>query len=157
MSDGRPWVARPAVPSDYDAVVTIQQQSFTAPSTKAALVAELANPDVAFLWVVGHGGDGPVVGFCAFWRVVDELHINNVAVAPDERRGGAGRALLEAVLAEGRRLGAFRATLEVRRSNGDALRVYERLGFVLAGVRREYYSQPVEDALVLWREDRAGS
>ena len=61
-------------------------------------------------------------------------------------------SLLAHVLAEAPRLGATRALLEVRRSNGEARRLYERFGFSLAGTRRNYYSQPVEDALVLWRE-----
>jgi len=94
-----------------------------------------------------------VVGFCSFWRVLDELHINNLAVMPGVRGGGAGTALLHAVLREGARMGARRATLEVRRSNDAARRLYERLGFTVAGVRRAYYTSPVEDALVLWREN----
>jgi ribosomal-protein-alanine N-acetyltransferase len=62
-------------------------------------------------------------------------------------------ALLTTVLTEGAKLGAKRATLEVRRSNEEARRVYQRFGFVVAGVRLDYYSLPTEDALVLWRDD----
>ena len=62
---------------------------------------------------------------------------------------------LQHVLAEGRRLGARRATLEVRASNVGARRLYERLGFYMAGTRRNYYTSPVEDALILWRDDGA--
>jgi ribosomal-protein-alanine N-acetyltransferase len=65
---------------------------------------------------------------------------------------GIASALLRRVLAEGAKMGARRATLEVRRSNDIARRLYERFGFSVAGVRRGYYSQPTEDALVLWRE-----
>jgi ribosomal-protein-alanine N-acetyltransferase len=71
---------------------------------------------------------------------------------PDWRSQGIGAALLIRVLHEGVTLGAERATLEVRRSNAVARHLYERFGFVVAGVRRGYYSSPVEDALVLWRE-----
>ena len=83
------------------------------------------------------------VGFCSFWRVLDELHINNLAVLPGtagtrHRRGRCWRR----VLAEGARLGAHRATLEVRRSNERARQLYERFGFAVAGVRRGYYTQP---------------
>jgi ribosomal-protein-alanine N-acetyltransferase len=93
-----------------------------------------------------------VLGFCSFWRILDELHINNLAVDPLRRQRGIASALLSFVLSEGARLGARRATLEVRRSNDIARHLYERLGFAAAGVRRAYYSNPVEDALVLWRE-----
>jgi ribosomal-protein-alanine N-acetyltransferase len=71
---------------------------------------------------------------------------------PPDRRAGAGTALLHHVLREGARLGAVRATLEVRRSNEPARILYERFGFSVAGIRRAYYSKPVEDAIVLWRE-----
>jgi ribosomal-protein-alanine N-acetyltransferase len=93
------------------------------------------------------------VGFCSFWRVLDELHINNIAVLPPFRRVGVATTLLTRVLAEGVALGARRATLEVRRSNDAARLLYERFGFTIAGVRRSYYTKPVEDALVLWREN----
>lgn len=94
-----------------------------------------------------------VIGFCSFWRVLDELHLNNLAIDPAHRRSGAGTALLTEVLRQGAALGARRTTLEVRRSNEEARRLYARLGFEVAGVRRAYYTNPVEDALVLWRED----
>jgi ribosomal-protein-alanine N-acetyltransferase len=92
------------------------------------------------------------VGFCAFWLVVDEIHINNVAILPELRGQGIGTALMNRVFAEASRLGARRATLEVRASNEGARRLYERLGFRAAGTRRNYYSNPVEDALILWRD-----
>ena len=85
--------------------------------------------------------------------MADELHINNLAVLPEVRRGGIGSALLEHVLRHGADSGAQRATLEVRQSNDAARILYERFGFTVAGVRRGYYSKPVEDALVLWREN----
>src|SRR5216683_3224520 len=87
--------------------------------------------------------------------VLDELHINNLAVLPAYRRAGIGSALLTHVLDEGARMGARRATLEVRRSNEAARQLYERFGFSVVGVRQGYYSNPVEDALVLWREELA--
>jgi ribosomal-protein-alanine N-acetyltransferase len=117
-------------------------------------LAELENKGVSFCYIVRDLSQ-QVIGFCSFWRVLDELHINNLAIAPARRGGGAGTALLREVLREGARLGARRATLEVRRSNEAARRLYERLGFSVAGVRRAYYSSPVEDALVLWRDHLA--
>jgi ribosomal-protein-alanine N-acetyltransferase len=139
-------------PSDLDAVLAIEAASFTSPWTREMYEAELENTGVSFCYLA-RDESGTPVGFCSFWRVLDELHINNLAVLPENRRRGVGTALLNFVLELGRSLGARRATLEVRRSNDAARQLYERLGFTAAGVRRAYYSNPVEDALVLWRED----
>src|SRR5262245_1024641 len=98
-------------------------------------LAELENRGVSFCFVA-KDASGRIVGFCSFWRVLDELHINNLAVAPPARRGGVATALLSRVLDEGAHLGARRATLEVRRSNDPARLLYERFGFTVAGVRR---------------------
>jgi ribosomal-protein-alanine N-acetyltransferase len=87
------------------------------------------------------------------WVVADELHINNLAVRPECRGAGVGRALLESVFRHAVALGARRATLEVRRSNAAAVKLYERLGFSVAAIRRDYYDHPVEDALVLWKDE----
>jgi [ribosomal protein S18]-alanine N-acetyltransferase len=138
-------------PSDLDAVLEIETASFTSPWTREMYLAELQNVGISFCCLARDKG-GTVLGFCSFWRVVDELHINNLAVAAPYRRRGIGTALLDYVLNEGVRLGARRATLEVRRSNDAARHLYERLGFSTAGVRPAYYTNPVEDALVLWRE-----
>jgi ribosomal-protein-alanine N-acetyltransferase len=140
-----------ASPSDLDAVLDIEAASFTSPWTREMYVAELQNVGVSFCYLA-RDTDGCAVGFCSFWRVVDELHINNLAVAPPYRRRGIGTALMQHILDEGVRLGASRATLEVRRSNEAARHLYEQLGFSAAGVRPAYYTNPIEDALVLWKE-----
>jgi [ribosomal protein S18]-alanine N-acetyltransferase len=149
------WIVEPlTLMSDLDRILEIEQASFVNPWTREMYLAELENHGVSFCFVVRDSAQ-QVIGFCSFWRVLDELHINNLAVTPGRRGSGAGTALLLEVLREGARMGARRATLEVRRSNEGARRLYERLGFSVAGVRRSYYSHPVEDALVLWREDIA--
>jgi len=141
-----------ASPQDLDAVLAIETASFTSPWTREMYLAELQNVGVSFCYLARDDARR-VLGFCSFWRILDELHVNNLAVDPVWRRRGIASALLTFVLNEGARLGARRATLEVRRSNDIARHLYERLGFSTAGVRRAYYSNPVEDALVLWRED----
>ena len=149
------WSVEPlSSAADLEAVLQIERASFVNPWTREMYLAELENRGVSFCFVA-RDSVHQVVGFCSFWRVLDELHINNLAVTPPARGGGAGTALLQAVLREGARMGARRATLEVRRSNDAARRLYERLGFSVAGVRRAYYTSPVEDALVLWRENLA--
>jgi ribosomal-protein-alanine N-acetyltransferase len=139
-------------PGQIDEVLAIEEASFTNPWTREMYLSELENHGVSYCFLAKDAG-GQIVGFCSFWRVLDELHINNLAVKPEARRLGAGTALLERVLSEGARLGARRVTLEVRRSNEPARLLYERFGFSVAGVRPGYYTKPIEDALVLWRED----
>jgi ribosomal-protein-alanine N-acetyltransferase len=138
--------------AQVDEVLVIEEAAFTSPWTRAMYLAELENHGVSFCFLA-KDDDGRAVGFCSVWRVADELHINNLAVLPDFRRAGIGSALLRHVLRHGGDSGALRATLEVRQSNDAARLLYERFGFTVAGVRRAYYSKPVEDALVLWREN----
>src|SRR5262245_2684700 len=139
-------------PSQIDDVLAVEEVSFTNPWTREMYLSELENRGVSFCFLARHEA-GRVVGFCSFWRVLDELHINNLAVLPEHRRAGVASALLTHVLGEGRRMGIRRATLEVRRSNDPARFLYERFGFSVAGVRHGYYTNPLEDALILWREE----
>jgi len=135
---------------DLDGVLAIEAASFNNPTTREWYEGELQRTEVCFIFVQ-RTPEYRVSGFCAFWRVADEIHINNLAVLPAVRGRGLGSQLLAAVLAEAARMGAPRATLEVRRSNIAALGLYAKAGFHEAGVRRDYYTQPVEDALVLSR------
>ena len=147
-----PLVIEPLAHDDIDDVLAIEEAAFTNPWTRAMYLSELENGGVSFCFLA-RDADRRAIGFCSFWRILDELHINNLAVLPEFRRNGIGSVLLDFVLKEGVELGARRATLEVRRSNDAARLLYERFGFTVAGVRTAYYSKPVEDALVLWRED----
>lgn len=137
--------------ADLEAVVEVEQASFTNPWTRQMFTWELENWAVSYLYVA-RTEHFAVAAYCCFWLVFDELHINNLAVRPECRGGGLGNELLVHIMSEGRQLGARRATLEVRRSNDAARRLYERLGFRVAGTRPRYYSSPVEDALILWRD-----
>jgi ribosomal-protein-alanine N-acetyltransferase len=153
--DPSEWVIEPlSLLADLDTILAIELESFVNPWTREMYLADLENHGVSFCYVVRDASQR-VVGYCSFWRVLDELHVNNVAVAPAYRGMGAGTALMREVLREGARMGARRATLEVRRSNEAARRLYERLGFTVTGIRRGYYTNPVEDALILWRDDLA--
>ena len=146
------WIIEAArTATDIDAVLAVEQASFTNPWTREMYLAELEHSDVARFYVA-RDAVGEAVGFCSCWQIIDEVHINNLAVLPEHRRSGVATALLNRVLADGAARGAHRATLEVRRSNRAALRVYERCGFSVTAVRRDYYTHPDEDALILWRE-----
>jgi ribosomal-protein-alanine N-acetyltransferase len=138
-------------PDDIDDILRIESISFTNPWTREMYLSELEHRNVAFFYIA-RDAVGEAVGFCSFWIVLDELHINNLAVLPEHRRSGVGSALLSRVLADGAARGAHRATLEVRASNTAALQLYERFGFRTTAVRRGYYTKPDEDALVLWRD-----
>jgi ribosomal-protein-alanine N-acetyltransferase len=93
---------------------------------------------------------GELLAFCGCWFIADELHINTLAVRAELRRRGLATRLLRFVLAGAAAAGLTHATLEVRRSNDAALKLYERFGFDIRGIRRNYYQRPVEDALILW-------
>jgi [ribosomal protein S18]-alanine N-acetyltransferase len=144
------WVfERLSGPEDLEGVLAVDEACFNQPWTRQDYERELADPARCFIHIV-RGPGGLVLAYCSFWRIVDEIHINNFAVRPEWRRQGLGTALIHHVLAEGRRLGAPNATLEVRRSNSAAIRLYERAGFRRAGERRHFYANPLEDALILW-------
>ena len=147
------WVVEPLTSLvEIDEVLAVEQASFTNPWTREMYLTELGHEGISFVYLA-RDAERRMIGFCSFWRILDELHINNLAVLPTHRRQGVASALLTSVLREGARLGTRRVTLEVRLSNDAARRLYERFGFSVAGVRREYYSNPVEDAIVLWRDD----
>ena len=145
------WVEPYGGEQDLDGVLEVEAESFTNPWTRAMYAWELQNPDVCHIYVVRTEACR-VAGFCAFWLVVDEVHVNNVALRPLYRGRGLGTALMRRVLTEARRIGAVRATLEVRASNEGAIRFYQEMGFTVTATRPQYYTNPAEDALILWRE-----
>lgn len=143
------WTVVPLEVSDLDEVLEVERASFTNPWSRQMFLWEMENAGVSYAYVLRTPA-WRVAGFCTAWLVLDELHINNVAVRPECRGQGAGRKLLVFVLRAAAKLGAAKATLEVRRSNAAALKLYEGLGFHVEGARRNYYTNPVEDALILW-------
>lgn len=102
-------------------------------------------------------GRTKLAGYIVARMGADELHINNVAVRQDYRRRGIGRRLLDRILEEGKRSGAAAAFLELRAGNKAALALYEECGFRVASQRKKYYSDPVEDALVMIIDLRANA
>jgi ribosomal-protein-alanine N-acetyltransferase len=140
-------------PSDLDAVLEIERASYPTPWSQAMFSAELAKPGSLALGAYLESGE--LVGYAVVSRYVDAWHVMNVAVAPAYRRRGIARVLLERlfeITADDPRRGH---TLEVRVSNTEAIRLYERLGFERRGIRRGYYTDNREDALIMWRDPRA--
>ncbi len=101
----------------------------------------------ARIWVARSAEGEPPLGFALTWRAADELHLLDLAVSPSARRAGLGRALLDAVIADGRSSEARLLLLEVRAGNAPALALYRSAGFFEDGVRRGYYSDNGEDAV----------
>ena len=136
---------------DLEAVLEIGAASFINPWTADMFSWELRNPQVSHIYVL-RAGEERVAAYCSCWLVDHEWHINNLAVRPEWRGQGLARALLDHVLREASGLGATRAGLEIRRSNDIARRLYEGMGFAVVGTRRDYYTNPPEDALILSRD-----
>jgi len=159
---GRPFV-RPMTPSDLDQVIRIEEQSFPHPWTREQFMTDLERGGVSQCHVAvtgdseneidqdGSSQKGQVVGFVMAWLIVDELHITNLAVAPEARRGGIAAALLKQSIREATELGAVWCQLDVRASNEPARELYTRFGFKPLGTRKGYY-QNGEDAVVMGRE-----
>ncbi|MGE4549237.1 MAG: ribosomal protein S18-alanine N-acetyltransferase [Intestinibacillus sp.] len=129
------------------ALAALEKSCFTAPWSEAALREELHNPCALFL--VAEDADGTVRGYIGCQAVLDEGYIANVAVSPACRRQGAGRRLLSALLAHAKERELAFLTLEVRVSNVPAIHLYRQAGFCPVGTRKDYYSEPREDALLM--------
>ena len=143
---------------DLSAIEHIERSSYPTPWSRSMFAGELAKPSSICL---GAFRDERLVGYLIVSRYVDAWHVMNVAVAPADRRHGVATALIAelfALTADDDRRGY---TLEVRVSNTGAIELYERLGFEARGVRRGYYTDNREDALIMWRDpavrDSAGA
>jgi tRNA threonylcarbamoyl adenosine modification protein YeaZ/ribosomal-protein-alanine acetyltransferase len=143
-------LGRASESDDLSEVELLQRRAFTNAWGPEALRWELTHTDVARLYVMRSRRAGPIIAYCACWLVVDELHINSLAVDDAWRRKGLARRLLRHVFEDAVGAGATSATLEVRQSNRAGRALYEGLGFRVEGVRRDYYQEPREDALLLW-------
>ena len=142
------YVIRPITPADIDAVWDIEKMCFSVPWSRQSFVLEVEKNRCARYVVAEHSG--AVVGYGGMWLVVDEAHITNIAVHLLFRRKGIGRAILKALMMEAHGMGIEKMTLEVRASNVEAQRLYKKLGFVEVGVRKGYYSDNAEDAIIMW-------
>jgi len=139
----------PMVPADLPRVCAIEQDAFASPWPKDAYRSELQHNKSAY-YVVARDEMGSVVGFAGMWVIFDEAHITTLAVDPHRRREGIGSRLLMALVDAALARGARWLTLEVRPSNVDALALYRKFGLRDVALRRRYYSDNGEDAVVMW-------
>ena len=139
--------------ADLDGVMAIEEVSFPTPWSRTLFEEEIGRAFSDALVAVSPES-GEVLGYAICWIVADESHLLNIAVRPDARGRGVGGALLGECILRSARAGAGRIHLEVRAGNASAIRMYEREGFSFLGVRRGYYADTGEDAVLLSRELR---
>lgn len=140
------FMMRKMTPLDLDQVMIIEQEAFSLPWSRQSYENELKNQYANYL-VIDYQGD--VGGYGGIWVVFDEAHITNVAIASSLRGRGWGRVLMLELEKLARRKRAVRILLEVRPSNRAALAMYHGLGFMVSGLRKQYYSDNNEDAIVM--------
>jgi ribosomal-protein-alanine N-acetyltransferase len=146
--DGKALEFRSMCIEDIDTICAIEQEAFTTPWTAGAFHNELTNNHFAHYIVMEL--DGEIVGYGGMWMIVDEAHITNIAVRAPYRGRKLGERLLMRLQSAAVFLGAERITLEVRTSNIVAQRLYAKLGFIPAGLRKGYYTDNGEDAIIMW-------
>ena len=132
--------------ADVDGVAAVEAATFPTPWSRDAFASEMKN--VAARYLVAEK-DGKIIGYAGAWIIIDESHITNIAVLSDYRGQGIGRRLTEGLMQYLSNLGAAYATLEVRKSNEVAQNLYVSLGFIKLGVRKRYYEDNGEDALIM--------
>lgn len=141
---------RPMTSGDVSRIAALEREIFSAPWSEEALLSELENPRARY---VVYECEGEIVAYAGCWVICDEAHINNVAVAPGHRGRGLGERVVRHLAKAAQGEGVQGMTLEVRASNAVARSLYEKLGFVRRGVRRKYYTDNQEDAIIMWLDD----
>lgn len=135
---------------DIPSIMVIEHESFTLPWSEDAFRNELIHNHFARYQVMEY--DGGLIGYAGMWTIVDEAHVTNIAVRTAYRGNKLGETLLRRIMDWAVELGMNRMTLEVRMSNQVAQSLYGKMGFQAAGVRKRYYSDNHEDALIMWCE-----
>lgn len=142
---------RQAKPEDVKDIYEIENLCFPDPWSMESLETELNENPRAFYIVAEHSGQ--VVGYAGLWWIIDEGHITNVAVRPGFRNRHIADGIITTLIDHTVKAGILHHTLEVRKSNDPAIRLYEKHGFQVEGIRKGYYSHGNEDALIMWRHE----
>lgn len=135
---------------DIEQICQIEEEAFPTPWTAAAFYNELVNNHFARYMVMEY--DGEVAGYAGMWLIMDEAHITNIAIREKYRGIKLGRKLVGELQKTAAYMGASRMTLEVRESNAVARNLYRKMGFEDSGVRKGYYTDNNEDAIIMWAE-----
>lgn len=142
-------VISPMTLLDIDGVMEIEVRSFTSPWSRSAYIEELLFNKSAMYFTATNGE--MVVAYAGIWKVIDEGHVTNIAVHPDYRSQGLGAEMLKAVLKYAQKNKLEKVYLEVRISNLTARNLYKHFGFLEDGVRKKYYLDNGEDAILMSR------
>lgn len=133
---------------DLPQVCAIEEEAFSMPWSEKAFADTISYYHTLFLVAEL---EGKIAGYCGCYQSLEEAEITNIAVKAELRGQGIGKMLLMELMRLGKERGAFAYTLEVRVSNQAAIHLYEKLGFVSFGVRKNFYERPKEDAMIMWR------
>lgn len=144
-------VIRQAEERDIIPMAALDRLCFSMPWSEASFAHEIKENHLAFYLVAEIGEE--LVGYAGMWLVVDEGHITNVATHPDYRKKGIASAMVTLLIETTKKEGILSHTLEVRASNQNAIDLYAKLGFEAIGIRKNYYEDNHEDAIIMWRTE----
>ena len=138
---------------DVDQIMAIEEVSFGSHHWSAdSFISEMQNPLGNYFCAIDKA-TGQLIGYCGFWTILEEAHVTTIAVKHDYRKKRIGEILLQHMIETGYKVDAKWFTLEVRVSNMPALSLYKKYGFDSLGVRRKYYQDNNEDALIMWTQN----
>lgn len=139
----------PMTEAHLDGVMELEEATFSIPWSRADFEREIRENAMAIYYVAAE--KGKILGYAGMWHVVTEGHITNVGVLEEARRRGIGSMLMEKMMETAREKKMTGMTLEVRMGNAPAQALYHKFGFRAEGVRRNYYADTKEDAIIMWR------
>lgn len=142
---------RLATLQDVDAILEVEETSFTTPWSRQAFYGELDDNLLARYIVAVL--DGKIIGYAGVWIICDEGHVTNIAIHPAYRGRHYGEQMVRCLINLARSCGAVSMTLEVRASNIIAQTLYKKLGFEARGHRKGYYADNNEDAIIMWKDN----
>ena len=134
--------------TDLPEVARIEKENFSIPWSEQGFADSMEQENTCFLSAYKNGS---IVGYCGYLQVLDEADITNVSVDAASRRDGVGESMLQELMRRGAQKGIKAFTLEVRESNLAAISLYQKLGFVSAGIRKNFYDAPKENAVIMWK------
>ncbi|WP_405054356.1 ribosomal protein S18-alanine N-acetyltransferase [Tepidibacillus marianensis] len=139
---------RRATIEDVDQIWEVEQLSFHSPWSRQAFVGEFTTNEYAQYYVIEY--ESLIAGYAGMWLLFDEGHITNVAIRPELRGKKLGELMMRQLMLTAKAMGASSMTLEVRVSNNTAISLYKKLGFKEEGIRKNYYADTLEDAMIMW-------
>jgi ribosomal-protein-alanine N-acetyltransferase len=136
---------------DIPSILEIENVSFQTPWRFSTFSGEIVNKGISFPYVIVHRMVERIIGYIIYWKIQEEVQISNFAIHPDFRGKGIGEAVMRRIIKAIQRDGGVYVFLEVRPSNLSARSLYKKLGFKVLGTRKDYYQNPMEDALIMGR------